>query len=453
MPFTMLLAVVLVAAAAAGTAAQDCATWSECRDRALDAAARQSYEEFHDFCWRAMQKGPRNDTGLMALLARAQSLSGRPHDALVMLERLSDLGVVTDAAESDDFRRVRALPGWADLTARIAGMPAGASGGPAEGPRAGTPAGRPAAGASSDDARSAPPTATEKTAGAAGVLEETSVAAGSEVLRIPLLPFTPSGLAHDAVSNRFIIGSRLDRKLTVVGEQSRRIANLAGPESAGFGEIAALSIDAREGDLWVVSTSGEPPSSRLHKLQLISGRLLYTVEPASGFEPAGFADVAVTPGSTVVVLDRIGRRVFRLAPDSRELQLAASLDLAEPASIAPASDAVAYVTNDRSVARVDFTSGSSRAVRAAPGIDLSGVAWIRWSRGALIAIQATDAGRYRIVRLTLDRGGRSVTALRVLAQDLAMSNPAAAVLSAGVLYYLTGAEGDADAAISRVAIR
>ena len=56
----------------------------------------------------------------MYLLARAQSLSGRPGDALVMLRRLAQLGVPTDAAENDDFRRVRALAGWAEVEALIA---------------------------------------------------------------------------------------------------------------------------------------------------------------------------------------------------------------------------------------------------------------------------------------------------------------------------------------------
>ena len=72
--------------------------------------------------WRAAQKGRPNDPALMYLLAWAQSLSGRPGDALVMLRRIAELGVPTDAAENDDFRRVRVLPGWAELEARIAAV-------------------------------------------------------------------------------------------------------------------------------------------------------------------------------------------------------------------------------------------------------------------------------------------------------------------------------------------
>src|SRR3990170_963335 len=87
----------------------DCHEWRHCRQLANDAAARKDFETFHDLAWRTLQTGPKNDPELMYLLARAQSLSGRPHDALVMLQRLAQLGVPTDAATSDDFRRVRSL--------------------------------------------------------------------------------------------------------------------------------------------------------------------------------------------------------------------------------------------------------------------------------------------------------------------------------------------------------
>ena len=98
----------------------ECRAWQECRQLAIDAAAQQDFEGFHDLAWRAVQLGPKNDPALMYLLARAQSLSGRPADAIVMLERLQGMGApIADAVTSDDFRRVRALPRWPDIAAKI----------------------------------------------------------------------------------------------------------------------------------------------------------------------------------------------------------------------------------------------------------------------------------------------------------------------------------------------
>src|SRR5262245_36709608 len=106
---------------------QDCKDWQACRQLALDAAERKDYEAFHDLAWRTMQAGPKNDGALMLLVARAQSLSGRPHDALVMLQRLATMNFPTDAATSEDFARVRALPGWAELEPKMAGTAAPAA--------------------------------------------------------------------------------------------------------------------------------------------------------------------------------------------------------------------------------------------------------------------------------------------------------------------------------------
>ena len=81
------------------------ASGSECRQLALDAAARQDYNAFHDLAWRTLQAGPKNDPALMTMLARAQSLSGRPHDALVMLQRLAAMGVVDRCRDERRLQR------------------------------------------------------------------------------------------------------------------------------------------------------------------------------------------------------------------------------------------------------------------------------------------------------------------------------------------------------------
>src|ERR1700722_11719249 len=100
----------------------ECREWHECRQLALDAYNSGDYERFHDLAWRTVQTGPPRDPDLMFLLARAQSLSGRPHDALIMLGRLAEMGVATDTAANDDFRLVRTLPDWPRVEALIAAV-------------------------------------------------------------------------------------------------------------------------------------------------------------------------------------------------------------------------------------------------------------------------------------------------------------------------------------------
>jgi hypothetical protein len=241
----MSIAVVLLVASVLtlpqSTPPPDCRDLAECRQLALEAQSREDYELFHDLAWRALQKGRQNDPESMLLVARAQSLSGRPHDALVMLNRLADQKVMTDAATSDDFRRVRELPGWAEFEARMAGVtpPEAKKPEPAAAPPPSPP--KPSVKAAPETPRvtdkpaapekppvSEKPSATEP----AAVRDEPVVGEAGEALRFSAAPFTPAGFAYDAVSGRFIVGDRESRKLSVVGERSHNATNLASAATA-----------------------------------------------------------------------------------------------------------------------------------------------------------------------------------------------------------------------------
>jgi hypothetical protein len=398
-----------------------CSTWADCREQAVAAAAAEDYERFHDLAWLAVRKGQPNDPELMLLLARAQSLSGRPLDALVMLQRLANLGVATDAATSDDFRRVRTLPGWEDLQRAAAGLPP-------------VPA-RDTRGAA-HTAPPLPPHAPPAPAREAGP--------GAEVLRFHAVDFVPAGLAYDRVSRRFIVGDRASERLAVVDEFSHQVSTLAGAKGGGLGTPAALEIEAQDGTLWVVSnTDGE---GRLHKLQLISARALGSfTAPAGG--ASRFVDVALAPLGTVLVLDASARRLLRLRRGGSALQVAAALGDHQPLSVAPASGTLAYLAHEEGLARIDLASGQATAVTAATGVSLHGLIRVRWHDRSLVGIQRSTGG-HRAVRLRLSRDGRSVSALEVL-DEIETANPTATTVVGDMLYYLAPA-GDIGMVVRRV---
>ena len=434
---TVLLSVVsFVTTQGAGPRAE-CRDWQECRDQALAAAERQEYELFHDLAWQAFRKAPANDPGVMTLLARAQSLSGRPHDALIMLQRLATLGVVAEGIVGEDFRRVRALPAWAEFAARIDDLKSSRpSADPSPAPTVAPSKPPPAAPVTPAKPAPAPATKPVRTEEAVPTVGE-----AADAVRFATDPFAPAGLAYDSVSNRFIVGDRVERRLSVIGERSHRMSNFVGAESGGFGEVGALAIDAREGDLWVASSSSDDSiGARLHKLQLISGRLLFTGKLPAGMPPARFADVAVTPESTILVLDALGRRLFRLghrAVLTNGLNLAAALDLPAPVSIAPASDFIVYVAHAEGVSRLDLQSKSTRLLKAPDNMDLTRLGWIRWHRGSLVGVQSGDDGKYRIVRIRLNGNGSTATRLEVLERDVALPNSSSVSIAGDILYYLT----------------
>jgi hypothetical protein len=395
----------------------ECADWRECRAQALEAAAREEYDTFHDLAWRAVQKGPPRDPDLMYLLARAQALSGRPADALVMIRRLAEMGVATDAATNEDFERVRSLAGWAEVSALAAS--AGSS----------TPSGVTSPAVPSRAASPSPAAAEPE----------------SDTIRFEAINFVAAGLAYDAVSRRFVVGDRDGRKLFVVDQRSRRANDLVGAISAGFHAIAGLDIDPRRGDLWVVTVEdGEPGAAALHKLQLVSGRLLATLEVPAALLPARFTDVAVTPDGTVLALDAAAGRIFRARFGSRALGVAATLDASEVTSLAPARNGTVYVSHRAGLLRVDLDSGkSSRVSPQKSSVDVSGLERIRWRNGSLVAVQRGDGVTCRVVRLALSRSGRRVLSSETLEASAPASAATAATLAGDAFYYVAiGTAGD-----------
>lgn len=447
-----------------------CSDWQECRRLALAAADSGEYELFHDLAWRAVQTGPRNDRALMYLLARAQALSNRPHDALVMLGRLADAGALPpDAIDNPDFARVRQLAGWPELEARIAALAdaadhsmlpprardaaaanAGARPLPPPSPAATT---EPAAATPAEPAAAAPaavpPPAVSKSAAAA------VLAAPVEATRFRTDAFSVAGLAYDAVSLRYLFGDRRGRKLRVVGDKADHAVDLARADSGGFRDVSAIAIDARRGDLWAASDGEGNDGGLLHKLQLISGRMLKTFPVAADGTPVKAADLAVTPDGTVLLLDAGSPRLLALRPGQTNVEVLARLN-EQPSSVAASEDDVAYVAHAGGVSRVEVHGGRVSPVRL-PGKKASGpFEAVRIHRKSLIAIERRDGAR-QVVQLDLNDRGTAVTKARPLA-DLPADGQISTAVHGDDLFYVIdggsiGADGAEDVVVYRISLK
>jgi hypothetical protein len=477
-----LLAVVLAAFAAflsssAAARAQplpDCQAWPDCRDRALEARENRAFERFHDLAWRAVQTGPRDDPGLMYLLARAQALSGRRRDALVMLRRLADMGVATDAAAEEDFRRTRELPGWLEIERRFESLRSAGASAPASPPAAavatGTPRAVPPAVSAAPPAppvspstpapAPAPPAADAGVVPAVPAVPRTApaapAAARSPAVVTPPAPpraalvvelraaadaarfstdrFSPAGLAYDEVSGRFLFGDMIGRRLFVLGERSDRTIDLVRAEAAGFHDITALEIDTRRGDLWVASTAANGKAGAIHKLQLVSGRSLTAFEPPAA-ETIGLIDLAIASSGTLLVLDAGAKRVLRLRPGASTVETAMNLAVESATSLAIAdSERSAYVAHAGGILRLDLQQGTAAPLTAPDGLTLAGFERIRWHRSTLVGIQMLPDGMRGLVQLQLK--GSAVTTATLIDRSIGGgARPASLMISGEDAYY------------------
>ena len=404
----------------------ECHEVQECRRLAQEAYERGAYETFHDFAWRVIQTGRKNDPELMYLLARAQSLSNRPTDALVTLRRLAEVGMTYDATTNEDLWAVRTLPGWPQVAALIDGLVA------SDVASRTTP--RP----------SAAPAATPPKPTAPIVEPKIQELRAVDAIRFSAPGYVPGGLAYDSVSRRFLVADLSARKLLVVGENSDHVVDMVRADSARFQDVTAIEIDRRRGDLWVVSTVSTGGTGALHKLQLISGRMLGVFEAATELQPVRFADVTVTPSGTVLVLDDVGRRVLGVRSKAKTLAAMIRLEVEAPTSLAASGDGdVAYVAYRDGLVRLDLATMKASAIGGPDGVDLGHFERIRWYRKTLVGAQVTPDGTRRFVRLRLNPTGRRVTEATVIGASLpAGSGPTFATIAGEDLYYLVtrGAE-------------
>jgi len=405
---------------------------------AIAAADRADYERFHDLAWRTVQLGPRNDPALMSLLARAQALSGRPHDALVMLDRLAGMGVAADV-DGEDFARTRQLPGWPEVAAHIDRVrrPDAAS------PAVAAPTSRPSAGSPSLGAPSIlKPTAPSAPA---GDLATASRPAPSEAVRFSAGAFTPGGLAYDAVSGRFLFADRLGRRLFIVSERSNRTTDFVRGDTAGFNEIAAIEIDAKRGDLWVASASPNQGAATVHKLQLISGRVLRSFPIADDFKPVSLVDLAVTPSGAVLVLDAASSQLLELRPGAGAVERVIRLTTPALASLAVGGDeGIAYVAHRGGVMRIDVRARTAARVTAPRSVALDRLERIRWHGRALFAVREDEDGTRRIIRLDLNASGRAVTKATTLEPAVPIAEPAFVTFWGDELVYLADGSSRVD---------
>lgn len=242
----------------------------------------------------------------------------------------------------------------------------------------------------------------------------------------------PVGLAYDAVSRRFLVGDRTESRLIVIDEVSHHAVNLVSAASADFlARISGFAIDAKRGDLWVAST--DERESALHKLQLVSGRVLTKVVTRGESGPIRFEDVAVAPDGTVFAVDAAGGRLFRLTPGAREFEMAQEIGATGTRALAHASGNTFFVGTETAILRVDVGRRGAAPLKAPKGATLGKIGRLRWYGGSLLAMQETPSGP-RLIRLTLDDEAKAVKRLDVVDEDVASET--AGVLSGETFFYL-----------------
>jgi len=399
--FTWLTAVVGLAAAPSGAAAQRDSTWQDHnRAGALALQARDwTAYRYHLLHLDTLLRG----LPLVQLqLAGAEARLGRPEEALRRLARYAAMGLTADLAADSALTSLRTLPGWAPLAERIA--------------------------------RNADP-----------------VRRGDTVFVLPSRDMLAEDIAYDARSGRFFVSSMRERRILVVDREGHAQDFVASGRD-GLWAAVDLAVDERCGLLWVSTDaipfqvgydSADAGRAALIAFDLGTGRLVRRIEARR--DTAHFlADLAVAPTGEVYVSDNATQAVYVVRPgaDSLEVLVPGGV-LTDPQNPALSPDGRRLFVADYllGIAVVDLATRRLGWLPQPPDMATNGIDGLYVAGRSLIAVQNGTAPE-RIVRFPVDEGFTRILGWEVLERNPQLNEPTHGVVVGDWFYFIANSGDD-----------
>jgi len=258
--------------------------------------------------------------------------------------------------------------------------------------------------------------------------------------------FAAEGLAHDAATGSFFVGSVHLGRIERVDA-----AGVAAPFATAPGNwsVLGMTVDTARGALWA-ATANMPQSrdadatlrgwTSLVRFNLTTGAVERTYE-----QEGTFGDVAVGPDGSVYVTD--GMRGTLHVLDAAGRAAADTLRLLLPRGTLHSTQGLAFghdpyrlfVADYRyGIVAVDTRSGTTTIVPMPAGLDRRGIDGLTYADGALYAVQ-NGVRPYRVWRFRLSNDETRVTAADVLASadgDARFDEPTLGVVVGPWLYVM-----------------
>jgi hypothetical protein len=222
----------------------------------------------------------------------------------------------------------------------------------------------------------------------------------------------PEGLAYDAPSHSFFMGSIAEGKIVRIDADAsvRDFANRLDP-------ILGVAVDSPRRILYAITTSALTQEGRKSRRNAV---LAYDVDNARLLRradvPAAVAlnDVAVARGGRVFATDSGAGAVYEIPRESEARVLVAAGQLPGANGLAASPDGSRlYVAHSTGIAVVDLATGAAKRVANATRENIAAIDGLYQWQGELIGVQnTTNPGR--AILITLARDGDSVVRVQTL---------------------------------------
>ena len=368
--------------------------------RAAEAYKEKNYSAHLDNMKMAQALRPNHPT-LIYNLAGAYALVGDREQALRLLARVADMGLVYPAEREDDFASLRDTEEFKKILQKF--------------DRNKAPAG---------ESRLA------FTIGEKGLI--------------------PESVAYDPVNETFYVGSVYQRK--ILSSDKHGTVREFSSEHDGLWSAMGMKVDAGRRHLWVATTAhpqmarfkeAENGASALFKYDLKSGRLLKKYLLPNDSRKHWLGDLAINSRGDVFATDSLTPAVYTIQHQKDELELFIS-----DASFV-SLQGLDFTENERQLFVADYSKGvfvidlatkKVSNVATTPDSMLLGIDGLYFYKDSLIAIQ-NSAAPHRVVRLFLNKNHQGISHWKVVeANNPAFDEPTLGVLVKDTFYYIANSQ-------------
>lgn len=342
--------------------------------RAVEAYKAHDVPAFLRYAVEAQRLRPKHGATTYAL-ASAYAMAGDTAAALEALRRFAALGFTADIAADADLAPLRSSPAYDSLRAALG--------------------------------RNAAP-----------------IARAAPAFTLPERDLLTEGIAYDARSRAFFVGSVHRRKILRV-DRDGRVTDFVHPGADLPWAPLGMRADPTRHALWVAATAvpqsdGFDPAdslrSGLFRFDLGSGALTGRFPIPDDGAPHALGDLAISRTGDVYASDSRAPWIYRVAAgaDTLERFTTSRLLLSAQGLAFDAAERTLYVADyARGILRLDLAAREVHLLDTAEGVMALGIDGLYFDRGWLVGVQ-NGVAPARVVRLRLSASGERVEALEVL---------------------------------------
>jgi hypothetical protein len=225
----------------------------------------------------------------------------------------------------------------------------------------------------------------------------------------------PEGIAYDAPSDTFYVGSVAEHKILRV-DRNEQVSEFASG-AVGLDAVLGIAVDSPRRRLYAVSTSfvsepgKKPYRNAIVEFDLVTGRMLHRFDISAAGQ---LNDVTVAPGGRVYTTDSETGAVFEVSEKSAPRLVLEAGRVRGSNGLAASPDARRlYVAHATGIVVIDLASGEAQPLAAPPRANVAAIDGLYQWQGMLIGVQnVTNPGR--VIAMTLSSDGRSIERVKTL---------------------------------------